>query len=283
MPGLVNKETWCALPLSMSDITSCVRGYTLALTASMTYENMDDHAIEGIFIYPLEENSIVVGFEAMISSQIITLQIKAKTKIDDCYADSCHTTNGALQSGTGHILMDEDFERTVLVVNLGIIPPMETVHILVSTSSELSTLPSGGIKVSSPSVCTPRVQRTINEEQGLSPNFSRTRERSTCSSCPQGQNPNIPQLWLASLLEEEAINSMDYEFNFQLEIRAPYLLAGVESPSHAIRADADPLARSATSVVITLADKYTYDCPVEILIYPSGRSTTFQSSTAQPS
>lgn len=47
---------------------------------------------------------------------------------------------------------------------------------------------------------------------------------------------------------------------------------GVESPSHAIRADADPLARSATSVMITLADKYTYDCPVQILIYPSGRS-----------
>lgn len=51
------------------------------------------------------------------------------------------------------------------------------------------------------------------------------------------------------------------------------LCVGVESPSHAIRADADPLARSATSVVITLADKYTYDCPVKILIYPSGRST----------
>lgn len=51
-------------------------------------------------------------------------------------------------------------------------------------------------------------------------------------------------------------------------------VAGVESPSHAIRADADPLARSATSVVITLADKYTYDCPVRILIYPSGRSVS---------
>ncbi|XP_037539730.1 von Willebrand factor A domain-containing protein 5B1 [Nematolebias whitei] len=269
MPGLINKETRCALPLSVCDITSCVRGYTLALTASMTYENIEDHAIEGIFIYPLEENSIVVGFEAMISSQIISLQIKGKAKIDDCYVGSCHTTNGALQSGTGHILMDEDFERTVLVVNLGSIPPMETVHILVSTSSELSTLPSGGIRVSSPPVCTPRVQRTINEEQGLSPNFSRTRERLTCASSPHDQNLNAPQLWLATLLEEEAINSMDYEFNFQLEIRAPYLLAGVESPSHAIRADADPLARSATSIVITLADKYTYDFPVEILIYPS--------------
>ncbi|XP_069566964.1 von Willebrand factor A domain-containing protein 5B1 isoform X1 [Brachyistius frenatus] len=272
MPGLINKENRSALPLSVSDITSCVRGYTLALTASMTYENIEAHAIEGIFIYPLEENSIIVGFEAMISSQIITLEIKDKAKIDDCYLDCCNVSNGALQSGSGHIVMDEDFERTVLVVNLGIIPPMETVHILVSTSSELCTLPSGGIRVSTPPVCTPRVQRTINEEQGLSPNFSRTRERQTCASSPHDTTPNSPQLWLASLLEEEAINSMDYEFNFQLEIRAPYLLAGVESPSHAIRADADPLARSATSVVVTLADKYTYDYPVKILIYPSGRS-----------
>ncbi|KAM9855899.1 von Willebrand factor A domain-containing protein 5B1 [Aulostomus maculatus] len=269
MPGLMNKENRSALPLSVSDITSCVRGYTLAMTASMTYENIEDHEIEGIFIYPLEENSIVVGFEAMISSQIITLQIKDKAKIDECYLDCCSTPNGALQSGIGHVVMDEDLERTVLVVNLGIIPPMETVHILVSTSSELSTLPSGGIKVSSPPVCTPRVQRSINEEQGLSPNFSRMRDRQPCASSPHDHTPNSAQLCLASLLDENTINSMDYEFNFQLEIRAPYLLAGVESPSHAIRADADPLARSATSVLITLADKYTYDCPVKILIYPS--------------
>lgn len=31
---------------------------------------------------------------------------------------------------------------------------------------------------------------------------------------------------LSSLLEEETINSIDYAFNFQLEIRGPYLLAG---------------------------------------------------------
>lgn len=253
MPGLINKENRSALPLSVSDITSCVRGYTLAMTASLTYENIEDHAIEGedqrerlkfccktqeqlfvccpwllstclpfplllvgIFIYPLEENSIVVGFESMISSQIITLQIKDKSKIEDCFLDCCHSSDGVLQgvngkrgshllplgsdccltpvtslkngmkgwsesrcwllmrTFAGHIVMDEDLERMVLVVNLGVIPPMETVHVLVSTSSELCTLPSGGISVSSPPACTPRVQRTINEEQGLSPNFSRT-------------------------------------------------------------------------------------------------------------
>ncbi|XP_041701626.1 von Willebrand factor A domain-containing protein 5B1 [Coregonus clupeaformis] len=271
MPGLINKGSQNALPLSVSEITSCVRGYTLALTASMTYNNFEDNPIEGIFIYPLEECSTVVGFEAMISNQIITVQIKDKSKIDDCYFDCCTTANGALQSGSGHIVLDEDLERTVLVVNLGVIPPLETVNVLVSTSSELPTLPNGGIRVTSPTVCTPRVQRTINEEQGLSPNFqNRTRDsRHNCALDPHEQTPITPQLYMAQLLEEEAINSIDYEFSFQLEIRAPYLLAGVESPSHAIRADADPLARSATSVVVTLADKYTYDCPVEILIYPS--------------
>ncbi|KAJ8016921.1 hypothetical protein DPEC_G00012370 [Dallia pectoralis] len=268
MPGLINKERQNALPLSISEITSCVRGYTLALTASMTYNNFEDHPIEGIFIYPLEESSTVVGFEAMISSQIITVQIKDKSKMDDCYFDCYTTANGAPQSGSGHILLDEDLERTVLVVNIGIIPPLETVHVLVSTSSELPTLPNGGIRVTSPTVCTPRVQRTINEEQGLSPNFQ-NRTRDCRHNCALGPVDQTPQLCMALLLEEEAINSIDYEFSFQLEIRAPYLLAGVESPSHAIRADADPLARSATSVVITLADKYTYDCPVEILIYPS--------------
>lgn len=47
MPGLINKAKRSALPLSVSDITSCVRGYTLAMTASMTYENIEDHPIEG--------------------------------------------------------------------------------------------------------------------------------------------------------------------------------------------------------------------------------------------
>lgn len=61
------------------------------------------YCLSGIFIYPLEENSIVVGFESMISSQIITLQIKDKAKIDDCYLDCCNASNGALHSASGKV------------------------------------------------------------------------------------------------------------------------------------------------------------------------------------
>lgn len=45
---------------------------------------------------------------------------------------------------------------------------------------------------------------------------------------------------------------------------------GVESPTHEIRADAAPSARSAKSIIITLANRHTFDRPVEILIHPSG-------------
>ncbi|XP_061114584.1 von Willebrand factor A domain-containing protein 5B1 [Conger conger] len=269
MPGLINKGKQTALPLSVSEIASCVRGYTLAMTASMTYNNIEDHPIEGIFIYPLEECSTVVGFEAMISSQIITVQIKDKAKIDECYFDCCTVPNGTFQRGSGHIVLDEDLERTVLVVNLGVIPPLETVNVLVSTSSELATLPNGGVRVTTPPVCTPKVQRSINEDQGFSPYLARVKDRHHCALGSHDQNSTNSQVCLAWLLEEEPINSIDYEFSFQLEIRGPCLLAGVESPTHAIRADADPSARSASSVVVTLADKYTYDCPIEIVIYPS--------------
>lgn len=56
--------------------------------------------------------------------------------------------------------------------------------------------------------------------------FSPTFRRPSGVLSPHEQTPSSPQLWLSSLLGEETINSMDYEFNFQLEIRAPYLLAG---------------------------------------------------------
>ncbi|KAJ8259456.1 hypothetical protein GJAV_G00169470 [Gymnothorax javanicus] len=269
MPGLINKAKRTVLPLSASEITSCVRGYTLAMTASMTYNNMEDHPIEGIFVYPLEESSTVVGFEAVVSSQVITIQIKDKAKIDDCYFDCCSVANGALRTGSGRIVLDEDFERTVLVVNLGIIPPLETVTVLVSTSSELATLPNGAVKVTSPKVCTPKVQQSISEDHSSSPKLVGAKNRHHCAFGPHDHTSTSSPLCLAWLLEEEPVNSIDYEFNFQLNIRGPCLLAGVESPTHPIRADADPSARSATSIVITLADKYTYDCPVEILIYPS--------------
>ncbi|KFU84227.1 von Willebrand factor A domain-containing protein 5B2, partial [Chaetura pelagica] len=43
---------------------------------------------------------------------------------------------------------------------------------------------------------------------------------------------------------------------------------GLESPSHALRADADPWASSAATTCVTLAEPHRYDRDLEIILYP---------------
>ncbi|XP_075762510.1 von Willebrand factor A domain-containing protein 5B1 isoform X3 [Pelodiscus sinensis] len=261
MPGLINRASSSPLPLTASEVTSCVSGYAFGMTASLTYGNPETHPFEGLFVYPLDEYTTVVGFEAVVSRQAVTVQIKDKAKLDDCYC----LPNGRAQDGSGRIGLDEDLERIVFVANLGVIPPLESVSVFLSTSSELQTLPSGAVRVLLPAVCVPKVPQCSGESTSLSGHLLRVDRH----SCVAGSPDPAPKFCLAQLLESEATNPTEYEFSFHLEIRGPCLLAGVESPTHQIRADADPSARSAKSIMITLANKHTFDRPVEILIHPS--------------
>ncbi|XP_072101054.1 von Willebrand factor A domain-containing protein 5B1 [Mobula birostris] len=267
MPGLINPENGQNLLLSSSEVSSCMTGYTLGMCASLTYTNMEDHPVEGLFIYPLDEFTTVVGFEATVSGRIVTLQIKDKVKLDDCYFDCSNISSGTFQNG--HFVLDEDLERTVFAVNLGTITPLETVTILISTSLELQTLPNGTIRLVLPSVYVPTLVTLGSDSQTTAESHLKRRDRQRCCSNHQQHQETGSPLCLAKLVDDEVANAIVYDFSFHLEIRAPCLLAGVESPTHSIRADADPTAICASSVTITLAEKHTFDRPVEIIIHPS--------------
>ncbi|XP_060058382.1 von Willebrand factor A domain-containing protein 5B1 [Erinaceus europaeus] len=263
MPGLLNQATGATLPLTASDVTSYVSGYALGLTASLTYGNLEAQPFQGIFVYPLDEGTTVIGFEAFIADRVVTVQIRDKTKLE-----SSHTTAPRLRgsSVTGKVDLDEDLERILFVVNLGTIAPMENITVFISTSSELPTLPNGAVRILLPAICTPKVPQFCTEHTGPSSHQAQGKDKCRLGTrMPESWN----KLFMASLLDTDISNPMKYEFNFQLEIHEPCLLAGVESPTHKIRADATPSACSATSVIVTLANKHTFDRPVEILIYPS--------------
>ncbi|XP_021118618.1 von Willebrand factor A domain-containing protein 5B1 isoform X2 [Heterocephalus glaber] len=280
MPGLLNRITGAALPLTASDVTSFVSGYALGLTASLTYGNLEAQPFQGLFVYPLDEYTTVIGFEAVIAGRVVKVQIKDKAKLESSHLDaSCARsptlTGNILQEGIsivphsctpGKVALDEDLERVLFVVNLGTVTPMENVTVFISTSSELQTLPSGAVRVFLPAICTPTVPRLCTNSAGHS-NLQAQGKDSHCYGTQALDSWN--KLCLATLLDTKVSNPMEYDFNFQLEIRGPCLLAGVESPTHEIRADAAPSAPSAKSIIITLANKHTFDRPVEILIHPS--------------
>ncbi|XP_016073595.1 PREDICTED: von Willebrand factor A domain-containing protein 5B2 [Miniopterus natalensis] len=60
-----------------------------------------------------------------------------------------------------------------------------------------------------------------------------------------------------------------YTFSFEMLVTGPCLLAGLESPSHALRADAPPHASSAATICVTLAEGHRCDRALEILLHPS--------------
>lgn len=60
-------------------------------------------------------------------------------------------------SSEGHLILDEDLERTTFIVGTGVIGPMEMVSILISTTLELPTLENGAIRIAYPSLLTPVV------------------------------------------------------------------------------------------------------------------------------
>lgn len=47
----------------------------------------------------------------------------------------------------------------------------------------------------------------------------------------------------------------------------------MESPTHALRADGDPSAKSASATYITLAEEHPYNCNLEIILHLSGEAT----------
>lgn len=72
-------------------------------------------------------------------------------------------------TSAGRVVLDEDLERIAFVASLGTIPPLESISIFISTSSELQTLPSGAVRVLLPAVCVPRVPQHSSESSSTLP------------------------------------------------------------------------------------------------------------------
>ncbi|XP_041953237.1 von Willebrand factor A domain-containing protein 5B2 isoform X2 [Alosa sapidissima] len=290
MPGLRNRSTWAPLLLKTSCIKSCAKGCSLGLTAHLTYANIEPVPVEGVFVYPLAEKEAVVGFEASIAGRLVSVQIQSRGKLEDCCLDCCPTsaldtqcTNGKdwcccgnssqdMQCTNGHLILDEDLERGTFIISIGLIGSMEIVSVIISTTQELPTLENGAIRLVFPTVLTPIVRARMVPTK--SENGGRSEENGSTSCF--GTSPGKADRLLGSSLQcvhaiftSPATNLSPYELSFQLLVRGACLLAGLESPTHPLRADADPSAQSASVTCITLAEEHPYDRHLEIILHLS--------------
>ncbi|XP_023865897.1 von Willebrand factor A domain-containing protein 5B1 [Salvelinus sp. IW2-2015] len=290
MVGLRNRSTWAPLLLKASCIKSCANGCSLGITAHLTYANTDTEPVEGVFVYPLGEKEVVVGFEAVIAGRMVGVQIQSRGKLEDCCLDCCPGSgldgqcgNGRewgccggssldMQCTNGHLILDEDLERTTFIVGTGVIGSMDIVSVIISTTVELPTLKSGAIRLVYPTVLTPIATGRVTASKSENGAKSDETGRTSCFGATSGKQERVlgsEQQCAHAIFTSPATNLAPYELNFQLLVRGACLLAGLESPTHALRADADPSAQSASSTYITLAQEHPYDRHIEIILHLS--------------
>uniref|UniRef100_A0A3Q3EYF0 von Willebrand factor A domain containing 5B2 n=1 Tax=Kryptolebias marmoratus TaxID=37003 RepID=A0A3Q3EYF0_KRYMA len=271
MVGLRNRSTWEPLLLKASCIKSCANGCSMGITARLTYANADTESVEGVFVYPLREKEVVVDFEAVIAGRLVGVQIQSRGKLKDCCLDCCPGSGLEGYCESGHLILDEDMARTTFVVGCGVIGPMDIVSVIISTTLELPTLENGAIRIVYPKLLTPVVSGQMTSSK--SENGGKSEEiGASCfgaTSGKQDRTVDSEQQCSHAIFTNSAANLAPYELSFQLLVRAACLLAGLESPTHALRADADPSAQSASATYITLAQEHPYDRHIEIILHLS--------------
>ncbi|XP_052542169.1 von Willebrand factor A domain-containing protein 5B2 isoform X1 [Tympanuchus pallidicinctus] len=272
MPGLYVLSSWEALPLKSSRVKACANGYVLSITAQLLYTNPREEPVEGVFIYPLEESELVAGFEAVVGSRRVTFQVQSRHRAQDCCLQCGSSPGRPRRCASGHLVLDEDTERSTFVIITGLVGPAESLAVTLNTVQELPTLPGGALRLILPPVLVPRVA-TAPERESEPGSLCDDRLALCPTSCfggPGARSQPAPAAPVEStdVFRGQPYNPFPYEFAFELLVKGPCLLAGLESPTHALRADADPWASSATTTCVTLAEHHHYDKNVEIILYP---------------
>ncbi|XP_049566541.1 von Willebrand factor A domain-containing protein 5B2 isoform X5 [Orcinus orca] len=277
MPGLYCPSSWTPLPLTDSWVRACANGPCLSLRARLTYHNPQPQPVDGVFVYPLAEAEVVSGFEAEAAGRRVSFQLQSRRRSQDA---CCRAVGPALGASTprrcaqGHLVLDLAQARSTLVLPTGLIAAAGTMTVTLRSSRELPSRPDGVLCVALPSVLTPlappgplgppRPPGLCDDRLGLCP-----------TSCfgmgsPEGEGPawEEPAAPL-DVFSGPARCPAPYTFSFEMLVTGPCLLAGLESPSHALRADAPPHASSAATICVTLAEGHHCDRALEILLHPS--------------
>uniref|UniRef100_A0A663MVG7 von Willebrand factor A domain containing 5B2 n=1 Tax=Athene cunicularia TaxID=194338 RepID=A0A663MVG7_ATHCN len=264
MPGLYALSSWEALPLKSSKVKACANGYSLSITAHLVYTNPHEEPVEGIFIYPLEESEVVAGFEAAVGSRRVTFQVQNRHRAQDCCLQCSPSPGRPRRCAAGHLVLDEDVERSTFIIVTGTLCPAESLAVTLSTAQELATLPDGALRLLLPPILTPRIPE-VPESEPASLCDDRLSPPSRGGMLMLGEWGGEQDM---DVFRGQPCNPFPYEFAFELLVKGPCLLAGLESPSHALRADADPWASSAVTTCVTLAEPHRYDRDLEIILYP---------------
>ncbi|EGW04556.1 von Willebrand factor A domain-containing protein 5A, partial [Cricetulus griseus] len=221
------------VPLKSISVTLSINDFVAGVSATLNYENEEEVPVEAIFVFPMDEDSAIYSFEALVDGKKIVAELQEKMQAQSKYEDAMS------QGHQAYFLEEDDYSRDVFSCNIGNLPPGAKVGITLRYVQELTLETDGALRYVLPAILNPRYQLS---------------EQST-NSCFNIKTPIVP------------LEDLPYTLSMVATITSQH---GIESvQSNCSLSPIQYLADDKTSAQVSLAEGHKFDRDVELLIYYS--------------
>ncbi|XP_049467422.1 von Willebrand factor A domain-containing protein 5A isoform X2 [Panthera uncia] len=219
------------VPLKSICVNLSIREFVAGVAATLNYENEEKFPLETFFVFPMDEDSAVYSFEAMVDGKTIKAELKDKKKAHIIYESAISHRHQAF------LLEEDKCSRDVFCCNVGNLKPGSKVALTLKYVQELPLEADGALRYVLPAVLNPRYRCSGSPED----------------SCLDLKTPIVP------------LDDLPYSFGMTATVSSQH---GIETiQSNCPLSPTEYLGDKKTSAQISLADGHKFDRDVELLIY----------------
>ncbi|XP_028611610.1 von Willebrand factor A domain-containing protein 5A-like [Grammomys surdaster] len=221
------------VPLKSISVTLSINDFVAAVAATLNYENEEKVPLEAVFVFPMDEDSAVYSFEALVDGKKIVAELQDKTKAHSEYEE-------ALSQGyEAYLLEEDDYSRDVFSCNVGNLQPGAKVAVTLRYVQELPLETDGALRYLLPAILNPRYQLT---EQ-------------SASSCLNIRKPAV------------SLEDLPYTLSMVATITSQHGIERIQS--NCSLTPIQYLTENKTSAQVSLTEGHKFDRDVELLVYYS--------------
>ncbi|XP_063309618.1 von Willebrand factor A domain-containing protein 5A-like isoform X1 [Pelobates fuscus] len=227
--GLIISCSRKPVPLKSILVDVQVRGFVADVSATLKYKNLEENAVEAVFVFPMDNDSAVYNFEMMVEGKKIIAEIQEKKEAHKTYDE-------AISQGQQAFLLEEDESAgDVFSCSVGNLLPGQEADVTLCYVRELPVEADGAVRFVLPAVLNPRYT-------------------------PKDQDPSV-----TTDIPRVPIGKIPYTLSLDAHFTSSYGISKIESNCEItpIQYTND----DKTSAKVSLAEGYKFERDVELLTY----------------
>ncbi|KAM8960962.1 von Willebrand factor A domain-containing protein 5A-like [Pelodytes ibericus] len=217
------------VPLRGISVDVQVKGFVADVSATLKYKNVEENAVEAVFVFPMDDDSAVYSFQATIEGKTIVADIQEKEQSHKTYDE-------AISQGQQAFLLEEDQSSgDIFSCSVGNLLPGQEAEVTLLYVQELAVEADGAVRFVLPAVLNPRYN-------------------------PEGQKESITEA-----APEGLVGEIPYTLSLNARFQSVHGIAKIESSSQI--SPLEYTNEEKTEAKVSLAEGHKFEQDVEILVY----------------